>query len=105
LARGLATKPRLLIVDEPTQGIDVGAKAEVHRLLAELAAAGLGVVMISSDLPEVLALSDRVLVLRGGRVAGELTRAALSPEAVLSLALGHAASPEAGPTTAAVGPA
>jgi len=108
LARGLATRPRILIVDEPTQGVDVGAKAEVHRLLSELASSGLAVVMISSDLPEVLALSDRVLVLRGGRVAGELAKAALSPEAVLSLALGHEAPAQAtppGPVTQGAGPA
>jgi rhamnose transport system ATP-binding protein len=89
LARGLATKPRVLILDEPTQGIDVGAKAEVHGLMAELAAAGLGVLVISSDLPEVLGVSDRLVVMRGGRVAGSLTRAEATPEGVLALALGH----------------
>ena len=89
LARGLATKPRVLILDEPTQGIDVGAKAEVHALMAELAAAGLGVLVISSDLPEVLGVSDRLLVMRGGRVAGALTRDEATPEGVLALALGH----------------
>jgi rhamnose transport system ATP-binding protein len=89
LARGLATKPRVLILDEPTQGIDVGAKAEVHALMAELAAAGLGVLVISSDLPELLGVSDRLLVMRGGRVAGALTRDEATPEGVLALALGH----------------
>ncbi len=89
LARGLATKPRVLILDEPTQGIDVGAKAEVHALMAELAGAGLGVLVISSDLPEVLGVSDRLLVMRGGRVAGALTRDEATPERVLALALGH----------------
>jgi rhamnose transport system ATP-binding protein len=89
LARGLATKPRVLILDEPTQGIDVGAKAEVHRLMAELAAAGLGVLVISSDLPEVLGVSDRLVVMRGGRVAGALGRDVATPEKVLALALGR----------------
>ena len=89
LARGLATKPRVLILDEPTQGIDVGAKAEVHALMAELAGSGLGVLVISSDLPEVLGVSDRLLVMRGGRVAGALTRDEATPERVLALALGH----------------
>ena len=89
LARGLATKPRVLILDEPTQGIDVGAKAEVHALMAELAAAGLGVLVISSDLPEVLGVSDRLVVMRGGRVAGALTQDEATPERVLALALGH----------------
>ncbi len=90
LARGLATRPRVLILDEPTQGIDVGAKAEVHHLVAELAGEGLAVLVVSSDLEEVLGISDRIVVMRGGRIAGELSRAAATPEAVLALALGHA---------------
>jgi ABC-type sugar transport system ATPase subunit len=94
LARGLATRPRILILDEPTQGIDVGAKAEVHGLMAELAAAGLAILVISSDLPEVLGLSDRLVVMRGGRVAGALTRDEATPEKVLALALGHEESVE-----------
>jgi ABC-type sugar transport system ATPase subunit len=89
LARGLATRPRVLILDEPTQGIDVGAKAEVHHLVAELAGEGLAVLVVSSDLEEVLGISDRIVVMRGGRIAGELSRAAATPEAVLALALGH----------------
>jgi len=89
LARGLATKPRVLILDEPTQGIDVGAKAEVHALMAELAAAGLGILVISSDLPELLGVSDRLVVMRGGRVAGTRGRDDATPEGVLALALGH----------------
>jgi ABC-type sugar transport system ATPase subunit len=94
LARGLATKPRVLILDEPTQGIDVGAKAEVHRLVAQLAAEGLAVLVISSDLEEVLGISDRILVMRAGRIAGELGRHDATPERVLALALGH--GPDAG---------
>ena len=97
LARGLATRPKVLILDEPTQGIDVGAKAEVHRLVEELAAEGLAVLVISSDLEEVLAVSDRLLVMRAGRIAGELARREATPEKVLALALGH------GPATGARG--
>ena len=89
LARGLATRPKVLVLDEPTQGIDVGAKAEVHRLVEELAAEGLAVLVISSDLEEVLAVSDRLLVMRAGRIAGELSRRDATPERVLGLALGH----------------
>ena len=89
LARGLATRPKVLILDEPTQGIDVGAKAEVHRLVEALAAEGLAVLVISSDLEEVLAISDRLLVMRAGRIAGELARREATPERVLGLALGH----------------
>jgi ABC-type sugar transport system ATPase subunit len=72
LARWLLQRPRILIVDEPTRGIDVAAKAEVHSLLARLAESGTAILMISSDLPEVLAVSDRILVMREGRLAGEL---------------------------------
>src|SRR5207253_6448594 len=67
LSKWLNTHPALLILDEPTRGIDVGAKAEVHAMIGELAAEGIGIIMISSDLPEVLAMSDRVLVMREGR--------------------------------------
>ena len=82
LAKWLATEPRLLIMDEPTRGIDVGAKAEIHRLMGELAAAGLAVLMISSELPEVLAMSDRVLVMREGRIAAEFARGQADQETV-----------------------
>ena len=75
LAKWLARKPTLLIVDEPTRGIDVGTKAEVHRLLSELAAQGVAVLMISSELPEVLGMADRVVVLFEGRVMREFARA------------------------------
>ena len=67
LAKWLASEPRVLILDEPTRGIDIGAKAEVHRIISELAASGLAIILISSDLPEVLAMSDRILVLHEGR--------------------------------------
>ncbi|WP_419704467.1 sugar ABC transporter ATP-binding protein [Promicromonospora sp. NFX87] len=86
LAKWLATGPKVLIVDEPTRGIDVGTKAEVHRLLSTLAAEGLAVLMISSELPEVLGMADRVLVVREGRIAAELGRAEATPEAVMRAA-------------------
>jgi rhamnose transport system ATP-binding protein len=89
LAKWLATGPKVLIVDEPTRGIDVGAKAEVHRTLAELAASGLAVLMISSDLPEVLGMAGRILVMREGRLVGELSREQAGEEAVMALATGQ----------------
>ena len=70
LARWLATSPAILILDEPTQGIDVGAKAEIHALMQELADDGLAIIMISSELPEILGMSDRVAVMRRGAIAG-----------------------------------
>jgi rhamnose transport system ATP-binding protein len=91
ISRWLATQPTLLILDEPTQGIDVGAKAEIHRLMGNLAAEGMAILMISSELPEVLGMSDRIVVMHGGAVAGTLSRAEATPEKVLSLALGHSA--------------
>src|SRR5262249_55202487 len=90
LGKWLARQPRVLILDEPTRGVDVGAKSEIYALMDELAGAGVAVVMISSDLEEVLGMSDRVLVLHEGRLAGELPRAALSEEAVMHLATGGA---------------
>jgi ABC-type sugar transport system ATPase subunit len=87
LARWLATKPRLLILDEPTQGVDVGAKSEIHRIIRSLAARGLAVVMISSDLPEILGMSDRIAVLRGGRLVQTLAGAEASADAVMAAAL------------------
>jgi rhamnose transport system ATP-binding protein len=89
LAKWLATGPKLLILDEPTRGIDVGTKAEVHRLMSALAADGLAVVMVSSDLPEVLGMADRIVVLREGRVAAELTRAEATEETVMYAAMGQ----------------
>jgi rhamnose transport system ATP-binding protein len=89
LARWLLTKPRILILDEPTQGIDVGAKAEIYHLMVRLAKEGMGVLMISSDMLEILGLSDRILVMAGGTLAGTLTREQATPYSVLALALGH----------------
>ena len=82
VGKWLASKPRLLIVDEPTRGVDVGAKAEIHRLMSELAQQGLGILMISSELPEVLGMSDRILVMRQGRLVAELDRAEASQQNV-----------------------
>ena len=90
LARWLATEPSVLILDEPTQGIDVGAKAEIHRLMGELAARGMAILMISSELPEVLGVSDRILVMHDGAIAGTLDRADATQERILDLALGRA---------------
>ena len=90
LGKWLATEPKLLIVDEPTRGIDVGTKAEVHRLLSELAAEGLAVLMISSELPEVLGMADRILVMHEGRLTAELSRAEADEERVIRAATGAA---------------
>ncbi|GAA0965120.1 sugar ABC transporter ATP-binding protein [Actinocorallia libanotica] len=89
LAKWLATEPSVLIVDEPTRGIDVGTKAEVHRLLSELAAGGLAVLMISSDLPEVIGMADRVLVMHEGRITAEIPREQATEESVMSAATGR----------------
>ncbi len=87
LARWLAAKPKALILDEPTRGIDVGAKAEIYRLVDDLANQGLGVMFISSELPEILGLSDRIYVMQNGRIAGELPGPGATEEAVLGLAM------------------
>ncbi|AYY15336.1 sugar ABC transporter ATP-binding protein [Actinobacteria bacterium YIM 96077] len=92
LAKWLATGPKVLIVDEPTRGIDIGTKAEVHRLLSSLAADGVAIVMVSSELPEVLGMADRILVMREGRLSGELSRADATEESVMFLATGREAA-------------
>ena len=92
LAKWLATNPKLLVIDEPTRGIDVGTKAEVHRLLGELAAKGLAILMISSELPEVLAMADRVFVMREGRLMRELSRADATQESIMLAATGQASA-------------
>jgi len=89
LARWLATTPRLLILDEPTQGVDIGAKAEIHRLIRTLAADGLAILLISSELTELLGLAHRIGVMRGGRLVGLLDHADATEERLMSLALGH----------------
>jgi ribose transport system ATP-binding protein len=92
LARWLLAEPAVLIVDEPTRGIDVGAKVEIHRLLREYAAAGHGVIVVSSEMPELIGLCDRIIVLREGRVTGEIAGAAATEQALLALALGSEAA-------------
>ncbi|SDO19693.1 sugar ABC transporter ATP-binding protein [Geodermatophilus sp. DSM 45219] len=89
LAKWLSTEPRVLIVDEPTRGIDVGTKAEVHRLLSQLAADGLAVVMVSSELPEVLGMADRVLVMHEGRLVDDIPRARADEGSVMLAATGQ----------------
>ncbi len=93
LAKWLAAQLKVLILDEPTRGIDVGAKAEIHALIDELAHRGMAILMISSELPEVLAMSDRILVMCEGRLAGELSRAEATQERVLALASGKTLEP------------
>ncbi len=88
LARWLATQPKLLILDEPTQGVDVGAKSEIHKIIRRLAREGLAVLMISSDLPEVLGMSDRIAVMRGGTITAIMERA-FDAHAVMAAALGQ----------------
>ena len=92
VAKWLANKPKVLILDEPTRGIDVGAKAEVHAIMARLAEQGVGILMISSELPEVLGMSDRILVMHEGRVTGEFTRKEASRELIMLAATGTAVS-------------
>ena len=89
LARWLAADPEVLILDEPTQGVDVGAKAEIHKLMGQLAGRGLAIVMISSELPEVLGMSDRIAVMHAGTVVGEMSREDATQEKIIELALGH----------------
>lgn len=88
IAKQLAVKPKVILMDEPTRGIDVGAKTEIHRLLRELARSGIGIIVISSEMPELLGLADRVLVVREGHIAGELGAGEMSEEAVIRLASG-----------------
>jgi rhamnose transport system ATP-binding protein len=90
LAKWLSTEPRVLLVDEPTRGIDVGTKAEVHRLLSQLAADGVAVLMVSSELPEVLGMADRVLVMHEGRLVADIPRARADEETVMTAATGQA---------------
>jgi len=89
LAKWLLSQPRVLILDEPTRGIDIGAKAEVHRIMGELASQGMAILMISSELPEILAMSDRVLVMREGRLTGEFNRAEATQEKIMAAATGQ----------------
>lgn len=89
IAKWLASRPKVLIFDEPTKGIDVGAKTEVYRVINQLAESGVGIVLISSELPEVLAMSDRIMVLRGGRVAGIVDAGGATQESIFEMAAGR----------------
>ena len=89
LAKWLASNPKVLILDEPTRGIDVGAKAEVYAIMNDLVEQGIGIIMISSEMPEILAMSDRILVMYEGHIMGELTRAEATQERIMSLASGQ----------------
>jgi ribose transport system ATP-binding protein len=86
LGKWLLTLPRILLLDEPTRGIDVGAKQEIYQLIESLAATGLSILFVSSELEEIIGMSDRVLVMREGRITGELNRDELSEEAIMQLA-------------------
>jgi ABC-type sugar transport system ATPase subunit len=103
LAKWLAASSRILILDEPTRGVDVGAKAEIHALIGELAERGAAILVISSELPEVLSLSERIIVLRSGRVAGELSRHEATQDSVLRLMAGLGAAGPVGRAAAAPG--
>ncbi len=85
------TRPRVLLMEEPTRGVDVGAKTEIYRIMNELTTAGVAIVLVSSDLPELVAMSDRVLVMYAGRITGEPTGSQLTQQAVLERSLGVAA--------------
>jgi ABC-type sugar transport system ATPase subunit len=93
IAKWLASHPQVLILDEPTRGIDIGAKVEVHRIISDLAASGLGIILISSELPEVIAMSDRILVLHEGRLTAEIRRDDASEEGIMFAATGQGAAP------------
>ena len=90
LGKWLATGVDVLIMDEPTRGIDVAAKVEIYELMNRLTEGGAGIVMISSELPEILGMSDRILVMRAGRLVSEFSAQSASPEALLGAALGQA---------------
>jgi ABC-type sugar transport system ATPase subunit len=90
LAKWIVTGPRVLLLDEPTRGVDVGAKHEIYELVAQWSRDGLAILLITSEMPELLGLSDRIVVMHRGRVSGELGRAEATPERVLALAMADA---------------
>ena len=94
LGKWLSMKPKLLLLDEPTRGIDIGAKQEIYLLMEELASQGVAILFVSSEMEEVLGMSDRTLVMHEGRITGELTREQLSEEAIMQLATGNLAYAE-----------
>ncbi|MDB5363815.1 MAG: D-ribose transporter ATP-binding protein [Rhodospirillales bacterium] len=91
LSRLLETRPKVLILDEPTRGVDIGAKSEIYRIIDELAKAGVGILVISSELPEIVGIADRVIVMREGRLVGEVSGGAITQESVIALAVGEGA--------------
>jgi len=93
LGKALMTKPRVVFLDEPTRGIDVGAKLEVYELINRLTAEGQAVVLVSSELPELMGMSDRIVMLHEGRIGGRFTRAEATPERLMRAALGHDEDP------------
>ena len=88
IAKWVGIKPQLLIMDEPTRGVDVGAKREIYQLMNDLTSQGVAIIMVSSELPEVLGMSDRIVVIHEGKVAGELDRANANQEKIMALATG-----------------
>jgi len=92
LAKWLVAQPQVLILDEPTRGVDVGAKAEIYAIMRALARRGTAILMISSELPELLRMADRILVMHDGRLTAEVTAAEATEEAILSLAIGQRAA-------------
>jgi inositol transport system ATP-binding protein len=92
VSRWLMTSPDILMIDEPTRGIDVGAKAEIHRLMSQLAQQGKGILMVSSELPEILGMSDRVLVMHEGRITGEFSREEATQERIMAAATNTSAA-------------
>lgn len=98
IAKWLATNPKILILDEPTKGIDIGSKAAVHAIMSRLAAEGLAIILVSSELPEVIGMSDRVAVMAEGRIVHTFERAEMTPEALVSVATGLTPGPTSGPT-------
>lgn len=88
IAKWLATEPEILILDEPTKGIDIGSKAAVHAFMSELTGEGLAIILVSSELPEIMGMADRIIVMHEGRIAGAFERTDASPEAIVSLASG-----------------
>ncbi|MNP62246.1 Galactose/methyl galactoside import ATP-binding protein MglA [compost metagenome] len=86
IARWLLAQPKILILDEPTRGIDVGAKAEIYRLISELAHRGVAIILVSSELPEILGMSDRVMVMHAGRITGILDKDEADQEKIMALA-------------------
>jgi len=89
LSKWLASEPKILILDEPTRGIDVGAKAEIHAIMSQLARSGISIIMISSEMPEVLAMSDRILVMSEGKIVAEVSREEATQEKIMAYASGN----------------